>query len=88
VNNLRVGGTSYSDEGAQLGAYVTLKSSEDGVGMLVFYGDDEVGEDGGVLLFLVFDDVGSVRGRFKCCASELEAFVIVLYVGKECSCRI
>ena len=36
----------------------------------------------------VCDDVGSVRGRFKCCDGELEVVVIVLYVGKECSCGI
>ena len=48
--------------------------------MLVLHRDDEVGEDYGVLLFLVCDDVGSVGGRLKCCAGELEVIGIVLYV--------
>ena len=50
-----------------MGADGALKSGEHGVGILVFHRDDEAGEDGGVLLFWVCDDVRPVRGRFKCC---------------------
>jgi len=38
-------------EGTQLGADGALKSGELSMGMLVLHRDDEVGEDGGVLLF-------------------------------------
>ena len=57
-----MGGTSYADERAYLGAYGALKSSEHGVGLFVLHGDDEVGKDGGVLLFFCFYDVGFIGG--------------------------
>jgi len=53
--------------------------------MLVFHRDDEDGDDGGILISWVCDDVGSVGGRFQCCVGKLEVVVILLYVGKECS---
>ena len=68
-----------------MGAYGALKSSEHDVGMLVFHRDDEDGDDGGILISWVCDDVGSVGGRFQCCVGKLEVVVILLYVGKECS---
>jgi hypothetical protein len=56
--------------------------------MLILHRDDEIGRDGGVVLFGVCDDMGSVWGRLKCCVGDLEVFVIVLYVGEECACGI
>ena len=43
-----------------MGADRALKSGEHGVGMLILHRDDEVGEDSGVLLFWVCDDVRPV----------------------------
>ena len=71
-----------------MGAYGALESSEHGEGMLVLHRDDAIGRDGGDLLFGVCDDVGSVWGRLKCCAGDLEVLAILLDVGEECSCGI
>ena len=56
--------SAYAYEGTQLVADGALKSGELSVSMLVLHRDDEVGEDGGVLLFLMCDDVRPVGGRF------------------------
>ena len=46
-----MGGAAYAYVDAQLGADGALKSGDHGVGKLVLHIDDEVGEDGEVLLF-------------------------------------
>ena len=71
-----------------MGADGALKGGEHGVGMLVVHRDNKVGEDGGLLLFRVCDDVRPVGGRFERYAGELEVVVIVVHVGEECSCGI
>ena len=80
-----MGGTAYPYEGAQLGVDRALQNGEHCVGMLVLHRDDEVGEDGGVLLFVMRDDVRPVGGRFECCVDKLKVVVIMIYVLEACS---
>jgi len=71
-----------------LGTNGALKGGEHSVGMLALHRDNEVGKDGGILLFRVCNDVRPVGGRFECCVGELKVVVIVVNVGKECSCGV